>query len=116
MRRLKERWQFADAGIGKNARRAIERGKKIEGCRVILIKPTREGKEWIRNVFTDTRKSESYMRALGGRELFTLKRLCDKLRKGDLLRFYKEITRVDFKGEELRIEDLDLKDTENARV
>ena len=87
----------------RTARRAIERGKKIEGRRVILIKPTREGKEWIEDVFTGRAKVvQSYMRALGGRELFTLKRLCDKLRKGDLLRFYKEITRVDFKGEELR--------------
>jgi MarR family 2-MHQ and catechol resistance regulon transcriptional repressor len=101
----------------RTARRAIERGKKIEGRRVILIKPTREGKEWIEDVFTRHAKVvQSYMRALGGRELFMLKRLCDKLRKGDLLRFYKEITRVDFKGQELRIEDLVLEGDENARV
>jgi MarR family transcriptional regulator, 2-MHQ and catechol-resistance regulon repressor len=99
------------------ARRARRRGRKIEGRRVILVKPTRAGKDWVGEVFIRHAKVvRSYMRALQGRELLTLKRLCDKLREGDLLRFYKEITRVDYKGEELRVGDLVFDPAESARA
>jgi len=91
------------------ARRARSRGIRIEGRRVILVKPTRAGREWIGEVFIRHAKVvRSYMRALEGRELLSLKRLCEKLRRGDLLRFYKEITRVDFEDEELKSGDLKL--------
>jgi len=91
----------------KIARRERRRGKKIGGRRVIVVSPTADGEKWIASVFPKHAKVvKSYMRALDGRELLTLTRLCEKLRRGDPLRFYKEITRVDFADEELVSGDL----------
>jgi DNA-binding MarR family transcriptional regulator len=93
----------------KMARRAKRRGKKIAGRRVLMVRLTAEGKKWIAWVFPKHAKVvKSYMLALEGREQQTLKRLCDKLREGNIVRFCKEIRRVDFADEELTSGDLRL--------
>ena len=100
----------------KIARRAKQRGKKIAGRRVLMVRLTAEGKRWIAWVFPKHAKVvKSYMLALEGREQQTLKRLCDKLREGNLIRFCMEIRRVDFEDEELTSGDLRLGKGEDGR-
>jgi uncharacterized protein with von Willebrand factor type A (vWA) domain len=56
---------------------------------------TPEGKEWIAHVFPKHAKVvKAEMRALDGREQQSLARLCQKLRRGNLERFMREIVLV----------------------
>ncbi|MGB8540801.1 MAG: MarR family transcriptional regulator [Candidatus Acidiferrales bacterium] len=67
------------------------------GRRVVNVMLSPEG----RRIFPDTFRKHSKvvkarMRALEGREQYTLSRLCRKLRQGDILRFVQEFRRCDW--------------------
>lgn len=70
-----------------------EGNKKSERGRAVKwLKLTKEGARHIADVFPKhTKVVKSYMKALDGREQESLARLCQKLRKGDVLRFVKEM-------------------------
>jgi len=73
-----------------------ERGKPREGRRVAVVGLTRLGKKVIGNVFPRHAKLvKALMRVLDGREQESLSRLCRKLREGDVVKFYTEITHED---------------------
>jgi DNA-binding Lrp family transcriptional regulator len=64
--------------------------------RITEIRLTREGKRFISNVFFQHGKVvKAEMRALDGREQWTLERLCRKVRIGDLGKFWQEIVMVE---------------------
>lgn len=69
------------------------------GRRIVQMRLTPRGKEWIAWVFPKHAKVvKSHMRAIDGREQQTLSRICQKLREGDIVKFVREIT-MDREGE-----------------
>ena len=69
---------------------------KAVGRRIVLVNLTEEGEELIANVFPKHVKLvRSELRVLGGREQRTLSRICQKLRRGDVMKFVQEITHED---------------------
>jgi DNA-binding MarR family transcriptional regulator len=80
-----------DAPVRKTVRTA--RGGDRRGRKIILLRLTAEGKDLIAHVFPKHAKVvKSHMRVLDGREQVTLSRLCQKLWKGDIIKFVREIT------------------------
>lgn len=66
------------------------------GRRAKVVGLTRLGKRFIGNVLPRHSKLvKSFMRALNGTEQESLSRLCRKLREGDAVRFFREITHED---------------------
>lgn len=62
------------------------------GRPVLLVQLTKDGRALIEKVFAKHAKYvKSLMRVLEGREQETLSRLCQKLRRGDVVKFFKEI-------------------------
>ena len=75
--------------------------RPAQGRRIVLVELTPAGRRLIANVYPKHAKVvKAEMRALEGREQRTLSRLCRKLREGDVLRFYREMTHVDVDKEE----------------
>jgi len=71
------------------------RAKKV-GRRIVLVHLTEEGERLIARVFPKHVKLiRSELRVLEGREQRTLGRICQKLRRGDALKFMREITKRD---------------------
>lgn len=62
-----------------------------QGRRVTGVDLTAEGRKKIADVFPKhTKVAKCYFRALDGREMETLGRLCGKLREGDAVKFIRE--------------------------
>jgi len=73
-----------------------KRGQPRAGRRVGVISLTPLGKKFIGEVLPRHAKIvKSFMRALDGREQESLSRACRKLREGDALKFYSEMTHED---------------------
>jgi DNA-binding MarR family transcriptional regulator len=73
-----------------------ERGKRREGRRVAVLGLSRLGKKFIGNLLPKHGKLvKALTRVLDGREQESLSRLCRKLREGDVVKFYSEITHED---------------------
>jgi DNA-binding MarR family transcriptional regulator len=69
-----------------------ERGGKWDGRRVSVVALTAPGKKFVREVLPrHTKLVKSLFRALDGREHVALSRMCQKLRKGDVLKFFDEL-------------------------
>jgi MarR family 2-MHQ and catechol resistance regulon transcriptional repressor len=63
------------------------------GRRIVLVRLTPQGKQLIARVFPKHAKVvKAEMKMLEGREQQTLSRLCQKLRKRDVMKWFKEIT------------------------
>lgn len=78
------------------------KGRPEKGRKIILVRLTPEGQEVIAFVYPKHLKVvKSEMRVLEGREQQTLSRLCRKLRKGDVLKFVREMTMEDLEEEEI---------------
>jgi MarR family transcriptional regulator, 2-MHQ and catechol-resistance regulon repressor len=73
-----------------------KRGEKREGRQVSVVGLTASGKKFIREVLPRHSKLvKSLFRALDSREQISLSRMCRKLREGDVVKFYREITHED---------------------
>jgi DNA-binding MarR family transcriptional regulator len=73
-----------------------KRGEKREGKRVSVVGLTASGKKFIREVLPRHSKLvKSLLRALDSREQMSLSRMCRKLREGDVVKFFREITHED---------------------
>jgi DNA-binding MarR family transcriptional regulator len=71
-------------------------GKPGKGVRVVLVELTREGKALMAKVAPKYAKVvKSELRALEGREQVSLSRLCQKLLRGDPMRYAREMCRMD---------------------
>jgi DNA-binding MarR family transcriptional regulator len=69
-----------------------------EGLHIRVLKLTREGKKFVDHFLPKHAKwVKSTMRALDGRQQETLRRLCARLREGDIVKFIEEMR---MKGEE----------------
>jgi hypothetical protein len=80
---------------GPAAQAESTNNKKLH-WRITEIRLTRGGKRFIANVFFQHSKVvKAEMRALDGREQWTLERLCRKVRIGDLGKFLQEIVMVE---------------------
>jgi len=81
--------------VSKETERRISRSRRPQkgrGRRVMQMTLTPEGAKWVLHVFPSHAKVvKALMRALDGREQETLSRLCRKLRKGDAVKFYREM-------------------------
>ena len=83
-------------GFEESHRPNSERREKREGKRVGVVGLTGSGKRFIRDVLPRHSKFvKSLFRALSGREQMSLSRMCRKLRAGDIVKFYREITHED---------------------
>jgi hypothetical protein len=72
------------------------RGKPREGRRVGVVGLTPLGKKFIGNVLPRHSKLvKSLLRVLDAREKESISRICRKLREGDVLKFFSEITHED---------------------
>ena len=73
-----------------------KRGEKREGRAVGIVRLTPRGEKFIGTFFPKHAKVvKSLMRVLDGREQVTLSRLLLKLRKGDVVKFVREIRMYD---------------------
>jgi DNA-binding MarR family transcriptional regulator len=73
-----------------------KRGRWRLGRRMGIVRLTAQGEKLIGNVLPKQAKLvKAWMRALDGREQTTLSQLCGKLREGDVVKFYSEITHLD---------------------
>jgi len=74
----------------------VKRGEPRRGRSVVLMQLTPAGEKFMGNVFPRHAKViKALMRTLDGREQETLSRLLRKLREGDVLKFFSEITHED---------------------
>jgi DNA-binding MarR family transcriptional regulator len=72
--------------------RSSARIERADGRPVTLVQLTAEGRALIEDVYLrHVKYVKSLMRALEGREQETLSRLCGKLRRGDVLKFCREM-------------------------
>jgi|HubBroStandDraft_1064217.scaffolds.fasta_scaffold14753_3 hypothetical protein len=63
------------------------------GRKIVVVQLTPQGKQLIARVFPKHAKVvKAEMKMLEGREQQTLSRLCQKLRKRDVMKWFKEIT------------------------
>ena len=70
--------------------------RKREGRRMSVVGLRASGKKFIREVLPRHSKLvKSLFRALDSREQMSLSRMCRKLREGDVVKFYREITHED---------------------
>ncbi len=69
-----------------------KRGERRLGRRVSVVKLTREGKTFAKGMLRNHSKLvKALMRVLTAREQESLRRICRKLREGDVLKFVQEI-------------------------
>ena len=92
---LLENW--TQPSVQKELRLPVEkRGDKRRGRAIGIVRLTPRGKRFIGTFFPKHAKVvKSLMRVLDGREQVTLSRLLQKLRKGDVVQFVREIRRYD---------------------
>jgi DNA-binding MarR family transcriptional regulator len=82
--------------LEESHRAKSRRGERREGKRRGVVGLTKSGKKFFREVLPRHSKLvKSLFRALSGREQMTLSRLCRKLREGDIVKFFREITMQD---------------------
>ncbi len=75
---------------------ASKRDERREGIRTSAVGLTKSGKKFISDVLPNhTKTVKALMRALDGREQDTLSRLCRKLRTGNPVRYFAELTHED---------------------
>jgi DNA-binding MarR family transcriptional regulator len=87
---------YAPVEIKESELPKVKRGTPRQGRRVDVISLTPLGKKFIGNVVPRHAKIvKAFMRALEGREQEGLSRACRKLREGDALKFYMEMTHAD---------------------
>jgi DNA-binding MarR family transcriptional regulator len=73
--------------------RGSKRGERRVGVRTSAVGLTKTGKRFIADVLPNhTKMVKALMRALDGRDQDTLSRLCRKLRAGNPVRFFAELT------------------------
>lgn len=83
--------EFERAHLAKSRREEKRRGRRLT-----VVGMTAEGKKFLRNVLSIHAKLvKAMMRALDGREQETLFRICRKLRVGNPVRFFAELTHED---------------------
>jgi DNA-binding MarR family transcriptional regulator len=72
------------------------RNRAASGRRVVLFRLTAGGKDLVKHLFPKHAKAaKAQMKVLDGREQITLIRLCRKLRRGDPVKFLKELMIVE---------------------
>jgi DNA-binding MarR family transcriptional regulator len=80
---------------------ASKRDEAREGIRTSVVGLTKTGKRFIADVLpTHTKMVKASMRALDGRDQDTLSRLCRKLRAGNPVRYFAEITHEYVEGDD----------------
>jgi DNA-binding MarR family transcriptional regulator len=80
---------------------ASKRDEPREGIRTSVVGLTKPGKKFISDVLPNhTKVVKALMRALDGREQDTLSHLCRKLRAGNLVRYFAELTHEDVDDDE----------------
>jgi|SRR5579862_9264746 len=68
------------------------RGRPRRGTRVGVVGLTREGKRFAEEVMRrHVKLMSALMRTLDAREQVSLARICEKLRRGDMVKFYREL-------------------------
>jgi DNA-binding MarR family transcriptional regulator len=93
---VREMWALPAAKVEETRLPRAKRGARREGRAVGVLRLTPRGKKFIGTFFPKHAKVvKSLMRALDGREQVTLIRLLEKLRKGDVMKFVKEIRMYD---------------------
>lgn len=91
------------ADIPETRLKKMQRGRKRKGARSAVARLTPLGKKLMGVVLPKHAKAvKAFMRALDGREQESLSRICRKLREGDVVRFWREMRRLD---EEERVEE-----------
>lgn len=96
LRREAARLPLASPEGSKNPNGGFRKPAAAVGRRVMKLHLTAEGEKLIAHVYprhASVVKAE--MRVLHGREQATLSRLCRKLKEGDFIKYFKEITMVD---------------------
>jgi hypothetical protein len=80
---------------------ASKRDDAREGIRTSVVGLTKTGKRFIADVLPiHTKMVNALMRALDGRDQDTLSRLCRKLRAGNPVRYFAELTHEDVDDDE----------------
>jgi enoyl-CoA hydratase/carnithine racemase len=84
------------AAIKESRISKLRRGIQRDGPRVAVIGLTKKGKEFVGNVVPrHVKVVKALMRALDGREQESLSEMCEKLRKGDAVKFLREMQMMD---------------------
>jgi DNA-binding MarR family transcriptional regulator len=96
VRRRATRLPRTTAAKWANPAGAAKMKRLAGGRRIVQIRLTAEGERLIAYAYPRHAKMiKAEMRVLDGREQQTLSRLCQKVRDGDIVKFVKEIRRVD---------------------
>jgi DNA-binding MarR family transcriptional regulator len=80
---------------------ASQRDERREGIRTSVVGLTKIGKKFVADVLPNhTKMVKAVLRALDGREQDTLSRLCRKLRAGNPVRYFAELTHEYVEGDD----------------
>ena len=92
------------AAIKESRLSKLRRGIQREGPRVGVVGLTKSGKEFAGSVLPrNVKMIKALMRTLDGREQESLSKMCEKLREGDPVKFFREIQMQDEEQEALEL-------------